>query len=110
MLKFFFRLTTTVVALLATIPAIAQVNVPRPATPAKPNLDPPICYMQTEGNQLINLENLCGQELPSTTVVAFDCNSEARGSYINSSSGGGSVYIPADIRKGEAYERQSRCG
>ncbi|MBW4487140.1 MAG: hypothetical protein KME12_05055 [Trichocoleus desertorum ATA4-8-CV12] len=110
MLKLLSGLSSTTTALLLTVPAIAQVNVPRPATQVKPNLDPPICYMQTEGNQLINLENLCGQQLPSTTVIAFNCNSDARGNYINSRSGGGSVYVPADIRKGEAYERQSQCG
>jgi hypothetical protein len=109
MLKMLSGLTSAT-ALLATVPAIAQVNAPRPATPVKPNLDPPICYMQTEANQLINLESLCGQRLPSTTVTAFNCNSDTRGNYINSNSGGGSVYVPADIRKGEPYQRQSQCG
>ncbi|HEY9859673.1 MAG TPA: hypothetical protein V6D16_09215 [Candidatus Obscuribacterales bacterium] len=110
MLKLSSWLTTTTVAVLATVPAIAQVNVPRPATTNNASLDTPICYMQTESHQLINLENLCGQRSPNTTVTAFNCNSNARGNYINSNSGGGSVYIPTAIRKGEAYERQSQCG
>ncbi|MBD2094870.1 hypothetical protein H6F90_06845 [Trichocoleus sp. FACHB-591] len=97
-------------ALLVTAPAIAQDNAPRPATTTNANPDTPVCYMETNSNQLINLENLCGQRSPQPTVTAFNCNSTARGNYINSNSGGGSVYVPADVRKGEAYERQSQCG
>ncbi|HEY9750813.1 MAG TPA: hypothetical protein V6C63_19185 [Allocoleopsis sp.] len=97
-------------ALIVTTPAIAQDNNPQPAATTNANLDTPVCYMETDSNQLINLENLCGQRSPQPTVTAFNCSSTATGNYINSSSGGGSVYVPADIRKGEAYEQQSQCG
>ena len=110
MQKLFVRLAMAATALLVTAPAIAQANAPQPATTANPNPHTPVCYMETDSNQLINLENLCGQRSPQPTVTAFNCNSTASGNYINSKSGGGSVYVPADTRKGEAYERQSRCG
>jgi hypothetical protein len=108
MLKFLACFTATT-ALLSTVPAIAQGNAPQPAA-TKSNLDTPVCYMETDSNQLINLENLCGQRAPQPTVTAFNCNSTTSGNYINSNSGGGSVYVPADVRKGAAYERQSQCG
>ncbi|MBD1861350.1 MULTISPECIES: hypothetical protein [Trichocoleus] len=110
MQKLFVRLATAVTALLVSAPAIAQVDTPRPATTINLSSDTPVCYMETDSNQLINLENLCGQRSPQPTVAAFNCNRTASGNYINSNSGGGSVYVPADVRKGEAYERQSQCG
>ena len=110
MQKLFVRLAMAATALLVAAPAIAQDNAPQPAATTNPNLDTPVCYMETDSNQLINLENLCGQRSPQPTVTAFNCSSSNSGNYINSNSGGGSVYVPAATRKGEAYERQSQCG
>ena len=107
MLKLVSRFVIALTTSWAVLPAIALAAPSAPATSTA--ADTPVCYMQTATNQMINLENLCGQRSPNPTSTAMTCPSPSQGSYITSRSGEGSVYVPATVRKGEGYNRDDDC-